>query len=75
MKKQIKIRTIPKIILMALMLMFIDIGCGRSRTNSITIEEPAIVTVKPKEYSGALRNPLKGFRARRGVFDHEWATL
>jgi len=60
---------------MAFLLIFIDIGCERSLTNSITSEEPTIVTVKPKEYSRALRNPLKGFRARREVFDHEYGTL
>jgi len=43
--------------------------------NSIAAEEPTIVTVKPRGYSCALRNPLKGLRARRGVFNHEWATL
>lgn len=42
---------------------------------AVTVEEPTTVTVKPKEYSRALRNPLKGLRARRGVFSHEWATL
>lgn len=42
---------------------------------AVTTEESTIVTVKPMEYSRALRNPLKGLRTRKGVFGHEWATL
>jgi len=42
---------------------------------TVTAEESTIVTIKPREYSRALRNPLKGLRARKGVFAHEWATL
>lgn len=32
------------------------------------------VTVKPHEYDGALRNPLKGFTTNN-ISDHPWATL
>jgi len=41
----------------------------------VSAEEQTLLTIEPGEYSRALRNPLKGFRSRRGVFDHEWATL
>jgi hypothetical protein len=35
------------------------------------------IVIKPKEYQGALRNPLKGFRPDAGprAFTHEYATL
>ena len=35
------------------------------------------VVIRPKEYTGALRNPLKGFRPDTGprAFTHEYATL
>jgi hypothetical protein len=32
-----------------------------------------VITVKPAEYVGALRNPLKGFTTR-GIYGHPWAT-
>jgi hypothetical protein len=32
-----------------------------------------VITVKPTEYVGALRNPLKGFTTR-GIYGHPWAT-
>jgi len=75
MKNQLKNRSILDVILITLALMFLTIGCERTLRNSVALEEPTIITIEPKEYSSALRNPLKGFRARRGVFDHEWATL
>ncbi len=31
------------------------------------------VIIQPKEYPGALRNPLKGFTTR-GIYDHPWAA-
>ena len=75
MKYQRKNHSTLDIILITFALMFLTIGCERTLRNSVALEEPTIVTIEPKEYSSALRNPLKGFRARRGVFDHEWATL
>ena len=48
-------------------------GCEKTLMNSIALEEPKIVAIKPREYSGALRNSLKGFRAYS--FDHEYGTL
>ncbi|WP_293084321.1 hypothetical protein, partial [Moorena sp. SIO4A1] len=33
------------------------------------------VSIKPKEYSHALRNPLKGFRPRNRNGKHEYGTL
>ncbi len=33
------------------------------------------VVIRPKEYEGALRNPLKGFTNRSFREDNEWATL
>ncbi|HSM47255.1 MAG TPA: hypothetical protein VK872_05515, partial [Draconibacterium sp.] len=36
-------------------------------------EKEKQVTVKPAEYSHALRNPLKGFTTR-GIYNHRWAT-
>jgi len=35
------------------------------------------IVIRPKEYQGALRNPLKGFRPNAGprAFTHEYATL
>jgi len=38
-------------------------------------EGPGMVLVKPQEYSGALRNPLKGFRADKRDGSHEFGTL
>ena len=75
MKYQRKNHSTLDIILITFALMFLTIGCERTLRNSVALEEPTIITIEPKEYSSALRNPLKGFRARKGVFDHEWATL
>lgn len=33
------------------------------------------VSVRPREYTGALRNPLKGFRPRKRDGSHEYGTL
>jgi hypothetical protein len=46
---------------------WVSIGAGSSNQ----------VVIRPKEYSGALRNPLKGFRPDTGprAFTHEYATL
>jgi hypothetical protein len=38
-------------------------------------ENNEIVTVIPKEYDGALKNPLKGFRPRKRDGSHEYGTL
>jgi len=39
------------------------------------VPNPDIVVIRPEDYLGALRNPLKGFTNRGFGEDNEWATL
>ena len=40
---------------------------------SSSAKKDSFTTVKPAEYTHALRNPLKGFTTR-GIYDHPWAA-